>query len=114
MLSRLAYLRLCRSFQLLVRSPAGTPEECINAFMLLAGTRAGGHRAGRVDECRLADPHRRRSAGWVGLVLAARAHGVGGVRCSARRKPKDLRQMPTSHNQEPVKALGANGAHRSA
>jgi hypothetical protein len=64
------------------------PEGCKNAFMLLAGTRAGGHRAGRVDECRLADPHRRRSAGWVGLVLAARALGVGGVRCSARRTPE--------------------------
>jgi hypothetical protein len=114
MLSRLAYLTLCRSIQLLallargdaakdleIRSapPAGRAAPpypttqaracrpvvgCVKAFMQLAGTCEAGHQGGRVGAPGLAEPRHPGSDRRMDQAVRAQALGVGNVGCSAR------------------------------
>jgi hypothetical protein len=80
-------------------------EGCANAFMQLAGTRAGDRRGGRVGAQRPGDPHQEWSGGRAALVVAAECP-VRTVGVVLDLRPQDLRQMVTSYNQQPATSPG--------
>ena len=91
-----------------VETPADEPEGCANAFMPLAGTHGASHRAGLVGARRSGGPRRRGSVRCRGPAPEARAPGVLGAGCRARRRPGGPPPGGLPNDQQPIQALGAH------
>jgi hypothetical protein len=88
----------------------GRPVGCINAFMqLVDGIRGGVRRVGRVDApCWLAVVDDDEIGGWIRRFQSERPMRTMGVVVGGVA-PRDMLQVASSEDQQPVQVLGADG-----